>query len=214
MFNFHSDAPFRGLVKANREVLRSCFPPLQASLIGDSLPLVGTWLQAAGIPMARYKVLKGVAHNIGHSFTSLMNYAGDDYVMGHILRFARHTGRDTLTIDFVRGEAGPPELLAEPISDLPARYTEWFWDLVQRSGSDRALVQDATLKLRYDIGTKRPHHSAPQFIESPFICDVRITDVRGKDYLAHFDGWWRPERFEHSGSKSHPWWKFWAQEGR
>ena len=63
--------------------------------------------------MARYKVLKSVAHNIGHSFTSLMNYADDDYVMSHILRFARNTGRDTLTLDFVRREAGPPELLVD-----------------------------------------------------------------------------------------------------
>ena len=105
--------------------------------------------------MARYKVLKSVAHNIGHSFTSLMNYADDDYVMGHILRFARSPGRDTLTLDFARREAGPPELLAPPISEVPARYTEWFWDLVQRHGSDRSLVQSATLTLRYDIATKR-----------------------------------------------------------
>jgi len=160
--------------------------------------------------MARYKVLKSVAHNIGHSFTSLMNYADDDYVMGHILRFARSTGRDTLTLDFARREAGPPELLAPPISEVPARYTEWFWDLVQRHGSDRSLVQSATLTLRYDIATKRPLRSAPQFIESPFTCDVRITDIRGKEYVAHFDGWWYPERLGHQQRYTRPWWKFWV----
>lgn len=112
--------------------------------------------------MARYKVLKSVAHNIGHSFTSLMNYAGDDYVMGHILRFARSTGHDTLTFDFVKREAGPPELLATPISEVPVRYTQWFWDLVQRHGSDRSLVQSATLTLRYDIATKCPLRSSPR----------------------------------------------------
>jgi hypothetical protein len=159
--------------------------------------------------MARYKVLKGVAHNIGHSFTSLMNYAGDDYVMGHILRFARSTGRDTLTIDFVKREAGPPELLGLPISEVPGRYTEWFWDLVQRHGSDRSLVQSATLTLGYNIEIQRPLRSSPQFIESPFTCDVRITDIRGKDYLAH-DGWWYPERLENSQTAPRPWWKFWA----
>ena len=42
--------------------------------------------------MPGYKVLKGVAHNVGHSFTSLMNYADDDYTMGYILRFARDAG--------------------------------------------------------------------------------------------------------------------------
>ena len=111
---------------------------------------------------------------IRHSFTSLMNYADDDYVMGHILRFARSPGRDTLTLDFARREAGPPELLAPPISEVPARYTEWFWDLVQRHGSDRSLVQSATLTLRYDIATKRPLRSAPQFIE----CALQIFAAR------------------------------------
>ena len=72
--------------------------------------------------MARYRVLKSVAHNIGHSFTSLMNYEGDDYVMGHLLRFARRTKLETVTINFVTGEAGPPELLSEPLSTIPARY--------------------------------------------------------------------------------------------
>jgi hypothetical protein len=171
-------------------------------------------LEALGISMARYKVLKSVAHNIGHSFTSLMNYAGDDYVMGHILRFARRTGRDTMTIDFVKREAGPPELLTEPISEVPARYTEWFWDLVKRHGSDRSLVQSATLTLRYDIATQRPLCSAPQFTESPFTCAVRITDIRGKIYVAHFDGWWYPERLDHSKGESRPWWKFWVPRGQ
>lgn len=164
--------------------------------------------------MARYKVLKGVAHNIGHSFTSLMNYAGDDYVMGHILRFARTTGRDTLTIDFVKREADPPELLAEPISEVPARYTDWFWDLVQRHGSDRSLVQSATLTLRYNLAIQRPLRASPRFIESPFTCDVRITDIRGKSYLAHFDGWWYPERLERPETESRPWWKFWVPRGQ
>jgi len=33
--------------------------------------------------MPKFKVLKGVAHNIGDSFTILMNYSADDYSLGH-----------------------------------------------------------------------------------------------------------------------------------
>jgi hypothetical protein len=159
--------------------------------------------------MARYKVLKSVAHNIGHSFTSLMNYAGDDYVMGHILRLARQSGVDTLTIDFVKEEAGPPELLAEPISEIPGRYTQFFWDLVRRQGSDRSSVRAATLVLRYNLAINRPLHRNPALMESPYECDVRITDTRGKNYAAHFHAWWSPERSDQSSTKS-PWWKFWT----
>jgi hypothetical protein len=161
--------------------------------------------------MPRYKVLKSVAYNIGHSFTSLMNYAGDDYVMGHVLRLARSSGRDTLHIDFVSGEAGPPELLANPISEVPTRYIDAFWDLVQRNGSDRSLVKAATLTLRYNIGVRRPHLQMPELIQSPYDCDVQITDSRGRLYKAHFDGWWHPERPETSRTRLPAWWEFWRR---
>jgi hypothetical protein len=140
--------------------------------------------------MPRYKVLKGVAHNIGHSFTSLMNYADDDYTMGHILRFARETRTDRLTIDFVTGTGKPAALLREPISGVPRWYTTRFWDLVASSGSDRSLVKVATLTIQYDL-TKTL--SGPP-AENPYVCDVSIVDDRGKCYRAHFAGWWYVEK--------------------
>ncbi len=158
--------------------------------------------------MPRYKVLKSVAHNIGHSFTSLMNYAGDDYVMGHLLRLARVTQRDTPTIDFVAGEATPAELLQEPISGVPARYTQLFWDLVERQGSNRTCVKAATFTLKYDIDRRRPLRRNPEITESPYKCDVRITDDRGRPYAAHFGAWWYPERWENQPA---PWWRFWEK---
>jgi hypothetical protein len=158
--------------------------------------------------VARYKVLRSVAHNIGHSFTSLMNYAGDDYVMGHILRLARLTGRDTLTLDLVAGNATPVELLQEPISEIPAQYARFFWNLVDRHGSDRTYVKAATLTLHYDIHTQRPLHRNPKIMESPYTCDVRITDDRGRAHSSHFSAWWYPERLENQPT---PWWKFWAR---
>jgi hypothetical protein len=157
--------------------------------------------------VARYKVLRSVAHNIGHSFTSLMNYRGDDYVMGHLLRLARLTGCDTLTIDFVAGDATPVELLQEPISEIPAQYTRFFWDLVERHGSDRTYVKAATLTLHYDIHIQRPLYRNPKIFESPYTCDVCITDNGGTAYVAHFEAWWYPERL----NQPVPWWKFWGE---
>ena len=143
--------------------------------------------------MPRFKVLKGVTHNVGHSFTSLMNYSVDDYSMGHILRFARETGLDTLTIDFMTGQGHPASLLSDPISDLPRWYTKMFWDLVKSSGSDRELVQSAILTLNYDLQRTRPSPIA-QVLQSPYNCDISVLDIRGKNYCAHFEGWWYVER--------------------
>jgi hypothetical protein len=144
--------------------------------------------------MPRYKVLKGVAHNIGHSFTSTMNYASGDYVMGHILRLARASGKSTLKIDFVTGDAAPPELLVEPVSRACSNYASFFWSLVQSSGSDRSCVQSASLFLNYDLTVQRPMDRGPLFLESPYVCEVRIVDMRGKKYTARLAGWWYPER--------------------
>src|SRR6185437_11872887 len=132
--------------------------------------------------MAKYKVLKGVAHNIGHSFTSLMNYATDDYTMGHILRLARESGKDTLIIDFMTGVGRPAELLRDPISEVPRRYSDWFWKLVESSGSDRSLVQSADLILKYDLETSKPGLNGISL--SPYVCHVSIVDTKDKSYSA------------------------------
>jgi hypothetical protein len=160
--------------------------------------------------MPRFKVLKGVAHNLGHSFTSLMNYAGDDYVMGHLLKFARRSGKDTLTIDLVTGEAEPIELLAQPVSDVTSRYSKFFWHLVQVHGSDRSYVQSATLSLRYNLSIQRPTPHAIGFAESPYVCEVRVKDSRGKNYDAHFEGWWYPEQLHKLDLKARHWQKVWT----
>jgi hypothetical protein len=133
--------------------------------------------------MARYKVLKSVAHNIGHSFTSLMNYADDDYVMGHILRFAR------------RGRASRASCRAT-IGDSGALHAI----LLGHGGQARIraiLRSSRDTNVAIQLATNRPLHRNPTLVESPYDCDVRITDVRGKDYTAHFHAWWYPERLGH-----------------
>ena len=70
--------------------------------------------------MARYKVLKSVAHSFAHSFTSLMNYSGDDYVMGHLLRRAEDIGEPALAVDVLTGKAEPGALLTRDVAQSVA----------------------------------------------------------------------------------------------
>lgn len=158
--------------------------------------------------MPKVKVLKGVAHNIGSSFTSLMNYSGDDYSLGHVLRFARQSGMNTLKIDLLSGQGSPATLLRKPVSALPVRYSAVFLRLVQSAGSDRELIRSATLTLTYDLQRTRPS-PIPGEPQSPYICHVSIVDTGGRDYAAHFDGWWFIERMElnrPANPSVHKWW--------
>ena len=153
--------------------------------------------------MPRFKVLKGVAHNIGHSFTSSMNYAIDDHTIGHVLRLARESGKNTLEIDFMTGTGVPRELLQEPIAEVPLNYTNRFWQLVQSSGSDRSLVKSAKLRLKYDLEKTLTGSNGKAL--SQYDCEVSIVDIRDKNYSAHFHDWWYVDRAP--TSQSRVWWK-------
>lgn len=158
--------------------------------------------------MPRTKVLKGVAHNIGSSFTSLMNYSDDDYSLGHVLRFARQSGMNTLKIDLLSGQGSPAPLLKAPISALPEWYSKMFLRLVQSAGSDRELIQSATLTLTYDLQRTQPS-PIPGEPQSPYVCDILIVDTSDKHYPARFDGWWFVERMELNRPTNlpiHEWW--------
>ena len=142
--------------------------------------------------MAKYRVLKSVAHNIGHSFTSLMNFRGDDYVMGHLLNAARKSGISTLQVDLLSSEAKPRELLPPPVAASVESYTARFPELVRANGSELSFVARATLTVTFDASRTREVSGTP-FVESPYKCVVELVDHRGKDYGVTLTGWWYPE---------------------
>src|SRR5690349_22761959 len=143
--------------------------------------------------MARYKVLKGVAHSFGHSFVSLMNYREDDYVMGHLLTQARATRQPTLMVNVITGEAGPRALLVRPVSDSIRRYADWFPKLVASHRTDMKYVRAARMQVWFNLAVERPVRHAPGLTESPFVCRVEIDDDRGKTWAAEIKDWWFPE---------------------
>jgi hypothetical protein len=143
--------------------------------------------------MARYKVLKSVAHSMGHSFTSLMNYRGNDYVMGHLLRRAREVREGTLTVDFMTGEAGPMSLLIPPIRDAVEAYATRFPQQVASHKTSLNYVRAARMTIAFDLTVERETRYAPGCLESPYVCRVDIEDDRGKVWRAELRDWWFPE---------------------
>jgi hypothetical protein len=143
--------------------------------------------------MARYKVLQSVAHSFAHSFTSLMNYAGDDYVMGHLLRRARESGETSLVVDILTGSASPPALLRGETGRSVRRYCEWFPKLVASHKSEMQFIRAAQMSVTFELSERRPVRHAPGLEESPYVCRVQIEDDRGKTWSAELRDWWYPE---------------------
>ena len=143
--------------------------------------------------MARYKVLKSVAHSFGHSFTSLLNYRGDDYVMGHLLRRARALGEEALFVDILSGEAAPASLLVPEVRDSIDGYCEWFPQLVHSHRTTIDVVRSARMEIRFDLSIERPNRNHPSYVESPYVCRIELEDDRGKVWAAELRDWWFPE---------------------
>lgn len=154
--------------------------------------------------MTSRKPLKSVVTSLAQSFTSLMNYSGDDYVLGHIVRAAWSTGATRLRVDLLRGAIDPSPLLLPEVRSAVAYYAEWFPDLVRRSNSSIDFVSAAELLVSVDPTTRRPYLDG-EFQESPFICTVHVIDDHGKAYSHEIKGWWYPEKTE----AKKKWWKFW-----
>jgi hypothetical protein len=143
--------------------------------------------------MAQYKVLRGVANSFAHSFTSLMNYVGNDYVMGHLLRRARETGEAVLNVDLLAGSDSPSALLTSEVAGSVRRYVEWFPKLVIRHKTEMQYVRAARLSVTFELSTRRPVRHAPDLEESPYVCRVEIEDDRGKVWSSEVRDWWYPE---------------------
>jgi len=152
--------------------------------------------------MARYKVLKSVAHSFGHSFVSLLNYANDDYVMGHLLTAARSTRTPTLLVNILTGEATPVAVLVPPVRDSIRRYCNWFPDLVARHRTEIHFITAAKMTIAFNLAVERPVQHAPQLLESPFLCTVEIEDDRGKVWRAEIKDWWFPEATGPTGERA------------
>ena len=143
--------------------------------------------------MARYKVLRSVAHSVGHSFTSLMNYDGEDYVMGHLLRRAREVREPTLLVDLLAGTAAPGSLLIPEVRRSVSSYCSWFPKLLASHRTLPQFVRAAQMTLTFDLSVERASGYAPGCTESPYTCQVAITDDRGKVWRAEIRDWWYPE---------------------
>src|SRR5213593_3169822 len=100
--------------------------------------------------MASHKTLKCVVRSLAESFTSLMNYGADDYVIGHVVYAAWSTGSMGFRVDLLSGATDSSPLLVPQVRDSVARYVAWLPDMVRRSRSSLEFVTQAELVVSVD----------------------------------------------------------------
>ncbi|MGH7655065.1 MAG: hypothetical protein ACREN6_10420 [Gemmatimonadaceae bacterium] len=131
--------------------------------------------------MARYKALKSVAHSFAHSFSSVMNYAGRDYAMCHLIRRAKLTGTRRFRLNVMTRNLGPVEMLTPAFVKACDSYCRDFGRLVTSNGAALDMIDEAQLEVQIAIG--RPTPAEPRKLYGRVTAVMRIRDDRGKPYV-------------------------------
>jgi hypothetical protein len=143
----------------------------------------------------KYKVLRSAAHNLAHSFASLMNYHETDHVVGHALRAAVQSGETELRADLLTGAAEPAALLPPGVRIPVTWYVQRFPHHVASHGAGMHGIEAARLILLFDQGRvdRLRASDAPTRLAVPFECTVQIVDDRGKLHEGTVRGSWRSD---------------------
>jgi hypothetical protein len=141
--------------------------------------------------MARYKVLKSVAHNLGHSYLSLMNYRAGDYVVEHLYRAAREANERHVTIDVLRGTIEPAVFQTPVLLESVGAERNGLGRLVQAQGAALDMVSRATIEIAFDFDAVHPSPNVPGLVHIAYVCTVHIVDDRGRTHSAIVPEWWR-----------------------
>jgi len=138
----------------------------------------------------KYKVIKSTAHNFGHSFVSLMNYRGDDYVMSHLARLVVETGESTLSVDLLSGQAAPAPLLWGPVRASVAAYVTWLPTLLESQQIDPSIIRTATMTLAFRPNDRFASSGFAAAWEIPFECVITLQDDRGLMHEGRVRDYW------------------------
>ena len=145
--------------------------------------------------MAKYKVLKAVAHNVGHSFLSDMNYVGTGsrftMVPELIFQTARKERVTAFHLDLINQVIEPEAFDIPEINESAGYYRKMLWNQVDNQGADPAFVRAADLWIRFDLESRRTSRYVGHAELPVFSCEVTIIDDRGHSHVGRPDHWWQ-----------------------
>jgi hypothetical protein len=145
--------------------------------------------------MPKYKNIKSVAHNIGHSFLSDMNMlgSGKGYVLvpEEIYFVAKAANEPVVRIDLITAEIEPAAIATPNIRESVEIYTRKLPELLVSQSVEPQMVRSALLELRFDFAHPGVSRSYPE-VELPSVaCTVSLDDDRGITHEASPKNWCR-----------------------
>jgi hypothetical protein len=146
-------------------------------------PLVDIGLTTKTMP--KYKVLKSVAHNLGHSYLSDSNAAGTPWTFVAVDLYERAKAADAsdITIDFLNETIEPDVGWSQVVRASVGWYKNALRRLLQAERFELEDLTSATLQLHFDFAHPVTPRGGEQLADRPsFECTVTLVDRRS---IAH-----------------------------
>jgi hypothetical protein len=140
--------------------------------------------------MPRLKVLKSVAHNLGHHYLSLMNDGEHMDIETHIFHIARDTNKPHIFIDVMKCYIEPDVFRTKVILDSLVGLKAFLKYLVERQGLTMDKVKSVTMTIQYDFENIQTSEKSKSG-DIPYDCSVEITALNGKKFIGKVEEWWR-----------------------
>jgi hypothetical protein len=143
----------------------------------------------------KYKNIKSVAQNLGHSLLSDMNAAT---IRGHYMfvpqrlfaaATAARVGR--IAIDFFRGQVAPDIVRSPELQTAVTQYAESLPRMLESQNVNANAVVGARMTIDLDYEHTREARYAPAEAIPEFTCTVELTDDRGVVDIGTPANWWR-----------------------
>src|SRR5215831_16822751 len=101
--------------------------------------------------MAKYKVLRSIAHNTAHSLLSDIQWVSGAFFYEHLYDAARAANSPHVEIDVQHGTVTPPDVATEPVREALRHVPDAFAGLVQSGGAGFEMVKSARVVIDYDF---------------------------------------------------------------
>lgn len=131
----------------------------------------------------KYKTINNVAHNIGHSFLSGLNYNPtldpiSEPISVHIGQIAIDTSTRNFSLNLLSGECFPDQFKTPIIETSAKQYQNRFQDLLIKHGVATQIVTSAQLKIHFYLEKLIKHNDKADNWELPLLYEIAIYDDR------------------------------------
>lgn len=138
--------------------------------------------------MSKYRQIKAIAHNFSHSFTSMMNWMGGEYVMDHLISLMSEKKVVEIKLDILSSTLEPEKINSVKLMYSVNHYCQQFFpDLLTSHGVPEKHIKQAVMTLHFSFSDISPYEEMSTSILIPYNCRTEITDDRGRVHVGEIN---------------------------